>query len=139
MLFVVLGFFVILVEYIEELLQLNITLFVCNLLVRFEIGNNEAKIFQAFTVHTMYIRSVVAGVQQSAAEDDFGDFLSVSASPAQSVQPTQPVAPYQKLVTSAAGPKAIVTEPRAPEPKEEKKGMSQRQNILKAITITNLL
>ena len=44
--------------------------------------------------------------------------------PAQSAatsQPTQQIAANQKLVTSAAGPKAIVTEPPAA-PKEEKKG-----------------
>ena len=63
----------------------------------------------------------VVGVPNAVNEDDFGDFLSVPAQLAAASQPTQQIAANQKLVTSAAGPKAIVTEPPAA-PKEEKKG-----------------
>ena len=63
----------------------------------------------------------VVGVPNAANEDDFGDFLSVPAQLAAASQPPQQIAANQKLVTSAAGPKAIVTEPSAA-PKEEKKG-----------------
>ena len=70
---------------------------------------------------------LAAGLQSAAAgeEDDFGDFLSVPAGASQPqpqpVPPQPQISPNQKLVTSAAGPKAIITEPPAA-PKEEKKG-----------------
>ncbi len=59
-------------------------------------------------------------------DDDFGDFQSVPGAqaqtqPASTNQQPPSVAANQKLVTSAAGPKAIITEPVVQQ-KEEKKG-----------------
>ena len=79
----------------------------------------------------------VVSVPNAANEDDFGDFLSVPAQLAAASQPTQQIAANQKLVTSAAGPKAIVTEPPAA-PKQEKKGKLRISHLINVFILNSL-